>query len=193
MFALPGFDQAKTLLAAAAVAALTVALLWGYHTWAGRLVARGDAQGAARVQAAWDKVTAAAAQQRARDEETARRDEATRTRNAERIAHEQARREGALQARAARADARLGRLLDTLARLDADDAADLSGAGAHPGLAAIAGKAAAARQLLGQCAGRYRSLAGEADALAGQVSGLQQFVAQACQPQGQEQGKSHDH
>ena len=70
------------------VGVLICAAIWGVKAWEARLISKGDARGAARVQAAWDT------QERDRNAATAR-DNAARFRNAERTAHEDAQREAA--------------------------------------------------------------------------------------------------
>jgi hypothetical protein len=164
--------------------ACALAIALAVVSWRQYVFGLGVAAGAARVQAAWDEAAAAAAAQRSQAEAQARADELIQARNAERIADEHARREVDLQARAARADARLRSLLDTIHGLAARPD-DLPAAGAHAGAAAGAGDAAIARQLLGACAGRYAAVAADADRLRAQVTGLQRFVATAC-------GGTHD-
>lgn len=153
---------AAGLLIAAAIAALK---LWQSH-----LIATGDAQGAARVQAAWDT------QEHERNAATAR-DNAVRFRNAERTAHEDAQREAARRVRDAAAAAAVRSLHDEIARLNS--APDPYPAG-DAGLAACAGEARTARELFGESAGAYQELAAEADGLRDQVSGLQDFVRSVC-------------
>ena len=153
-----------------AAAVLCAAALWGVLAWRSHLIATGDAQGAARVQAAWD------AQENARNAATAR-DNATKFRNAERTAHEDAQRETARRARDAAAAAAVRGLRAEIARLNARP--DPYPAG-DAGLAACAGEAATARELLGESAGAYQELAGAADELRDQVVGLQDFAARVC-------------
>ena len=71
-----------------AIGLTIAAAIVGVKFWQSHLISQGDAQGAARVQAAWD------AQENARNAATAR-DNATRFRNLERTAHEDAKREAA--------------------------------------------------------------------------------------------------
>lgn len=150
--------------------ALTLAAVLGVDTYRAHLVAKGDAQGAARVQAAWDKHEAD------RSAATAR-DNATKNRNAERVAHEDAQREAARLARDAAAATAVRSLRAQLARLNQR---------AHPypandaGLAACAGEAATARELFGESSGAYQELAAEAEGLRDQVVGLQDFVRGVC-------------
>ncbi|MFN3437810.1 MAG: hypothetical protein ACK41V_08970 [Acidovorax sp.] len=134
------------------------------------LIAKGDAQGAGRVQAAWDRDEAARSQATARDN-------ATKFRNAERTANEDAQREAARRIRDAAAAAAMRSLHTEIARLNDRP---------HPypatdaGLAACAGEAATARELFGESAGAYQELAAEADQLRDQVTGLQAFAQDVC-------------
>jgi hypothetical protein len=148
--------------------------------WGRALVAEGDAQGAARVQAAWGEAERERALQLVAAQEEARRQETEKQRKTEEIAHAQAQREAALQARLARTDAARRSLLDTIADLDARDGAAVSAAAADSGAAAFAGQASVARELLGQCAGRYAAVAAAADGLRSQVTGLQEWAHQVC-------------
>ena len=152
------------------IAAAILGAIAGVKLWESHLIAKGDAQGAARVQAAWD------AQEDARSQATAR-DNATKFRNLERIAHEDAKREAARAARDAAAAAAVRGLRAEIARLNARP--DPYPAG-DAGLAACAGEAATARELLGESSGAYQELAAEADQLRDQVIGLQQFARDVC-------------
>lgn len=107
-------------------------------------------------------------------ERAARTDELIRSRNAERTAHEQAQREKATLARAAAAERAAAGLRNEIAALNARPVPE------SPELAAIAGEASTARDLLGRCAEAYRRVDGRAQALGDQVSGLQDFVATSC-------------
>ena len=156
----------RTLVIAAAI----LGAIAGVKLWESHLIAKGDAQGAARVQAAWD------AQEDARSQATAR-DNATRFRNLERTTHEDAKREAARAARDAAAAATVRGLRAEIARLNARP--DPYPAG-DAGLAACAGEAATARELLGESSGAYQQLAAEADGLRDQVIGLQQFARDVC-------------
>lgn len=153
-----------------ALAVLICAAIYGAKRWEAHLVARGDAQGAARVQAAWDR------QEAERSEATAR-DNATRFRNAERIAHEDAERTAARAARDAAAAAAVRGLRAEIARLAARPGPYPAG---DAGLAACAREAATARELLGEGSGRYLAVAAAADGLRDQVVGLQAFVHRVC-------------
>ncbi len=149
---------------------LLVGAVWGVLGWRSHLVATGDAQGAARVQAAWDS------QERTRNETTAR-DNATRFRNAERTADEDAKRETARLARDAAAAAAVRSLRGEIARLNSRP--DPYPAG-DAGLAACAGEARTARELLGESSSAYQELAAETDQLRDQVVGLQGFAVHVC-------------
>ena len=153
-----------------AAAVLCATALWGVLAWRSHLIATGDAQGAARVQAAWD------AQEHARKAATAR-DNATKFRNAERTAHEDAKREAARRVRVAAAADVVRGLRDEIARLNSRP--DPYPAG-DAGVAACAGEARIARELFGESSGAYQELAGEADELRDQVAGLQDFSVNVC-------------
>ncbi|MCO5356562.1 hypothetical protein [Acidovorax kalamii] len=146
------------------------ALIVGAKALQSHLISKGDAQGAARVQHAWDT------QENARNAATAR-DNATRFRNAERTANEDAQREAARRARDAAAAAVVRSLRAEVARLNSRP--DPYPAG-DAGLAACAGEARAARELLGESSGAYQELAAEADGLRDQVTGLQSFARNVC-------------
>ncbi|MDZ7862658.1 hypothetical protein [Acidovorax sp.] len=150
------------------IAVLICAAIFGVKAWEGHLIAKGDTQGAARVQADWDR------QEAERSAATAA-DNVLKFRNAERVAHETAQRETERQAHAAGAAAAVRSLRDQLARLDARR--DPYPAG-DAGLAACAREATTARQLFSESAAAYQGLAAEADGLRDQVGGLQQFVHQ---------------
>jgi len=154
---------------------LTLALLicvaiWGIKAWEARLIARGDAQGAQRVQAAWD------AQERQRSLVTAGSN-TLRQRNAEKVAHDQAKKEAASKAAASAAAADLRSLRAEIARLNARPNPYPAG---DAGLAACAGEATTGRELFGESAQAYVELAAEADQLADQVAGLQHFAYSVC-------------
>ena len=152
------------------VGVLICAAIWGVKAWESRLISKGDARGAARVQAAWD------AQENARNAATAR-DNAAKFRNAERLAHEDAQREAARRARDAAAAAAVRGLRAEVARLNSRP--DPYPAG-DAGLAACAGEARAARELFSESAAAYSELAATADGLSGQVAGLQDFARTVC-------------
>ena len=149
---------------------LICAAILGVKAWESRLISKGDARGAGRVQAAWD------AHVNARNAATAR-DNAARFRNAERLAHEDAQREAARRARDAAAAAAVRGLRAEVARLNSRP--DPYPAG-DAGLAACAGEARTARELFSESAAAYSELAATADGLSGQVVGLQDFARTVC-------------
>ena len=153
-----------------AIAVAIAAAIAGVKLWQSHLVSKGDAQGAARVQQAWDT------QENERNAATAR-DNATKFRNAERTAHEDAQREAARRARDAAAVAAVRSLHTEIARLNSRP--DPYPAG-DAGLAACAGEARTARELFGESAGAYQELAAEAGGLRDQVTGLQDFARNVC-------------
>ena len=152
------------------VGVLICAAIWGVKAWESRLISKGDAQGAARVQAAWD------AQENARNAATAR-DNAAKFRNAERTAHEDAQREAARRARDAAAAAAVRGLRAEVARLNSRPDPYPPG---DAGVAACAGEARAARELFSESAAAYSELAATADGLRDQVTGLQDFARTVC-------------
>lgn len=153
-----------------ALVLLLCAAIWGVKAWETRLIARGDAQGAARVQTAWD------AEERHRSLVTAGAN-TLRQRNAEKVAYEQAHKEAARQAAAASATAALRSLRAEIVRLNART--DPYPAG-DAGLAACAVEATTGRELFGESAQAYVELAAEADQLSNQVAGLQRFALDVC-------------
>ena len=157
---------ARYLLALAVMAAS----YWGFGLYQDHLISQGDAQGAGRVQQAWND------QERLRSQVTAAGN-TLRQRHAEKVAHEQTQREAASKAAADSAAASLRSLRAELARLK-------SRANPYPagdaGLTACAGEAATARELFGDSAEAYVDLAAEADQLRDQVTGLQQFATDIC-------------
>lgn len=104
----------------------------------------------------------------------ARADETVRIKNSERITDEQEQRTRRAVARAAAAERSAAGLRDEIARLDARPVPE----GAE--LAAIAGEARAARDLLGRCADAYRQVDARAQELGNQVTGLQAFALEVC-------------
>ncbi len=152
------------------VGVLICAAILGVKAWESRLISKGDARGAARVQHAWDT------QERDRNEATAR-DNAAKFRNAERTAHEDAQREAARRIRDAAAAAAVRGLRAEVARLN--QRPDPYPAG-DAGLAACAGEARTARELFGESSSAYQELAAEADGLRDQVTGLQDFARTVC-------------
>ena len=153
-----------------AMGVLICAAIVGVKAWESHLVTKGDVRGSARVQAAWD------AQEHARNDATAS-DNVTKFRNAERTAHEDAKREAARRARDADALAAVRSLHTEIARLNSRP--DPYPAG-DAGLVACAGEARTARELFGESAGAYQELAAEADGLRDQVTGLQSFARHVC-------------
>lgn len=154
------------LLGAAALAAL----VWGVHSYQGHLIDKGDAQGAARVQQAWDADTYQ------RNLATGQAN-AVRQRAAEKVADEQAQRQAKTAADVAAARTTERGLRAEIKRLNARPqpfTADESG------LAACTREATTARELLGACSQRYTVLAADADSLRDQVLGLQQWHANVC-------------
>lgn len=122
-------------------------------------------------QAAADRAAAEAlakAVQAARDEERAR------AQQAERIADEMEQRHRATLDRALYAERAVQRLRDEIAALNSRDLPE------DPGAAAAAREASAARNLLGECAARYRAVDERAQQLGDQVTGLQDFVRNVC-------------
>ncbi len=158
---------------------LVCAAIVGVKAWDSHLVTKGDVRGSARVQAAWD------AQEHARNDATAR-DNVTKFRNAERTAHEDAKREAARRARDAAATTAVRELRAQITELN-------SRANPYPpgdaGLTACAREATTARELFGESAGAYQELASEADGLRDQVTGLQDFARNVCHA-GQGPGKA---
>lgn len=153
-----------------AIGVAIAAAIAGVKLWQSHLINKGDTQGAARVQAAWD------AQENARNAATAR-DNATKFRNAERTAHEDAQREATRRARDAAAVAAVRSLHAEIARLNNRPNPYPAG---DSGLAACAGEARTARELFGESSGAYQELAAEADGLRDQVTGLQDFAHAVC-------------
>ena len=167
---------------------VTLAAVFGVRAWNTHLIGQGDAQGAQRVQAAWNQAEAnrtaeearareKAALKRAADEVAARAVEQAKQVEAERIANEDAKREQATRAALATATDRNRSLLTTIAQLNADAAAaKLSGAGPQSCPDTELDAATAARNALGECSSRYTQLGGIADRLSNQVMGLQDYV-----------------
>lgn len=153
-----------------ATGVLICAAIVGVKLWESSLVTKGDARGAARVQAAWD------AQENTRSAATAR-DNAAKFRNAERTAHEDAQREAARLVRDAAAATAVRSLRAEITRLN--QRPDPYPAG-DAGIAACAGEARAARELFGESSGAYQELAAAADGLRDQVTGLQDFARTVC-------------
>lgn len=141
-----------------AAAALVIAAIFAVHR-------HGINYGAARVQQKADA-------ERAKQETDLRRREAARSRNVQGVMDAQ----GKIAARA-RADAdgartELQRLRDAIAA--ADGAASTAGG---------TGDTRSPAELLGECAGEHQSVAGEADRLSVQVTGLHGWISAACTAQ----------
>ena len=180
---------------AIAILVLVMGALFGVKVWQSHLIAKGDAQGAARIQTRWntaeakrqgdEKVAAARLEkERAEAESKARIADQIKQQTAERIAREQSEREASLRASLDRAESRNRGLLDTIADLNlrarARATADVPGTAASASTAAHVDDATIARDLLGRCSQRYTSVAGDADGLRLQVIGLQAYVADVC-------------
>lgn len=170
-------------------AVLALGAVFAVQGWQAHIHAQGDAAGAARVQQQWDADTARrdadtlaahlVAQQQLRQREAALQKET------ERIAHETAQREAQLRAAGAAADARVRSLHTTIAQLNANAAAlaDLPGTSTGACTATQHDAAATARTALGACSQRYAAVAGAADQLTDQVTGLQDYVRAVVQAQ----------
>ncbi len=160
---------------------LTAAGFWGVLAWNAHLVAQGDARGAQRVRTEWEaaeaKRQAAGKEALLQAERRARADEQNKQIETERVAREQAQREGTLRAAVARTDARNRSLLDTIADLNARAPASVPGTTPHADTTASFTAARTGRELLGACSSRYAAVAADADGLAIQVTGLQDFIA----------------
>ena len=180
---------------AIAILVLVMGALFGVKVWQSHLIAKGDAQGAARIQTRWntaeakrqgdEKVAAARLEkERAEAESKGRIADQIKQQTAERIAREQSEREASLRASLDRAESRNRGLLDTIADLNlrarARATADVPGTAASASTAAHVDDATIARDLLGRCSQRYTSVAGDADGLRLQVIGLQAYVADVC-------------
>ena len=140
-----------------AMGLLVCAAIVGVKAWESHLIGKGDARGAARVQADWDT------------QENAR--------NAERIAHEDAKREAARLARDAAAASVVRGLRDEITRLNQRPNPYPAG---DTGIAACTREATTARELFGESSSAYQELASEADQLRDQVVGLQDFAHSVC-------------
>ena len=160
------------------IGGLVAAIAAGAFAVRSHFVNQGDAQGAARVQAAWDAQVLVDQAESLRLQQQANADLLHKFRNAERIRDEDNQRALARAARELVAANRISSLLDTIAALDRRD---LSQAAAIPGAAGIAQGATTARELFGSCAAAHTGLAAEADRLRDQVNGLQDFALNVCQ------------
>lgn len=169
------------------VVVVLLGVFMGIKTWNAHLIAQGDAQGAQRVQTLWDTAEARrkadekeaalrAMAQQAQAQAHVRAQEQAKQQEAERIAREQAQREQQLQGALAAATARNRSLHTTIAQLNANAAAAMSSAAAPTRCSTELDAATTARNALGACSSRYTDLAGVADRLAVQVTGLQDHV-----------------
>lgn len=177
-------------------AALVLAVVLGVRAWNAHLVALGDAQGAQRVKVQWDvadlrrdqtqaEANEQAALEQALRERQAREQDQAKQREAERIARDQANREATLRNAVSAADARNRSLHTTIAQLNADAAARLSGPAASACTAADIDAATTARTALAACSSRYTAVAATADQLSVQVTGLLDFIESTTAPERQ--------
>lgn len=162
-------------------------VVMGFKTWNAHLVAQGDAQGALRVQTLWDTAEARrkadekeaalrAMTQQAQAQAQVRAQEQAKQQEAERIAREQAQREQQLQGALAAATTSNRSLHTTIAQLNANAAAAMSSTAAPSSCSTELDAATTARNALGACSSRYTAVAGVADQLAIQVTGLQDHL-----------------
>lgn len=126
--------------------------------------------GKANVEQKFTEYRAEVAAQRQKEQAAQLAEQERRQREAERIANELEKNRQALLARAARAESTVAGLRAEIALLNSRPAPT------DPIAAALAGEARTARELLGQCATRYTDVAGKADELRDQVTGLQDFA-----------------
>jgi hypothetical protein len=163
-------------IAAASLAALG-ALAWGFAAFQNHYIAIGDQRGAGRIQGKWDAQKSVDQAASLRMQQEASAEQLLKFRNAERNQDEQAKREVAYQRRIAAGSVLADSLQHTIDRLDRRDLSE--GAGdARAG--ALAQSATLARELFGSCTQRYRWMAGEADRLRDQVTGLQADAMFVC-------------
>lgn len=149
-----GITRAATVL-------LTVAALSGWGGWQVNAW-RGQTKDTQRLEA------------QLKAERAARADEMVRVRNLERINDAQTQREAKMLADAAAARRAVASLRNKIAQLNARDLPP------DPRAAALAIEANTARNLLGECSDRYRSVDERARALGNQVTGLQAFATEVC-------------
>lgn len=141
---------------------LTVAAASAITGWELREARQADIDREAALAHAWEVLAA-------------RNDEIARTVAAERTADEAEKRRKATLDRAIAAERAEQRLRDEIAALNSRPTPEA------PGAAAAAREASAARNLLGECAARYRAVDERAQQLGDQVTGLQEFVRDVCQ------------
>jgi hypothetical protein len=156
-----GGSGLRRLLVAALVGLLLGAALGAWGAW--------KLQGLRHAEQARERAEA-----QARAERQARADEMVKINNAERIAHEDHRRTQRTLGRALAAERAAAGLREQIAELNARELPT------NPELAAAAGEARTARDLLGRCAEAYRRVDGRAQALGDQVTGLQDFARDVC-------------
>jgi hypothetical protein len=160
-------------------AGLALAVVLGVKAIRAHDVSVGDGQGAARVQASWDAQKAVDQAEALRLERERSAEQLIKFRNAERITDDQDKKATVRERRIAAGSAVAARLRNTI---DALNRRDLSAGGSDPQSAALAGEAAAARELLGSCTQAHRDLAAAADELRDQVIGLQAYAAMCQKP-----------
>lgn len=141
--------------------ALAAATTWQVQNW--------------RWEAQVDKIERRHAELMQQAEVDARAKEQDMQANVERIAHESENKTAQFVAQSAAANRAANGLRNEIARRNARPAP------ACPEAAAVAVEAGAARNILGECSERYRTVASEADRLSVQVSGLQDYAISVCQ------------
>lgn len=161
------------------IAGLVAGIVAGAAAIRSHYISQGDAQGAQRIQSAWD------AQKRVDDAESlhiqkqANADLLQKFRNTERISDEEATRAHRRLIRQRAAAVAVDGLLNTVETLNRRDPSE---ANSDPRVTRLVKDAATARELLGSCSAAHRDLGAEADRLRDQVAGLHDFVATVCQP-----------
>lgn len=137
-----------------------------------------------RVQARWDAQTQSDALRTAEQlriaEQIERTKENIRRTHTERIAHENDQLRQALDERSRTAVAAERSLHTTIAALRSQLHAATSASGIDAHTAASIERASTTAELLGACAGRYGAVAADADRLAVQVTGLQDWIRHIC-------------
>lgn len=144
--------------------------------------------GESRVQSQWNAQKLEDTKAALQEEIDRRQEEDRQRRNTERITHENQQLQNALVLRNRAAVDREHGLLDDIAERDIQ-LAEIERTSADAIAAATAREARTAAQLLGRCTGRYRAVAAAADELAIQVTGLQDYAKQVCQPANTQQGQ----